>query len=151
MLDFTVNYILAILQILKNVQCLLIYYHYSSFESFAWRLLKYALIWVSLSALSGPICLSISFLHCAGVYLALFFFAPESKHRFMISFCLSVNLAVFLLLATRLWALPFNSRANCFCFCSETCFGSFLIYCSLILPSVICRAELTDLCVMPDD
>ena len=80
------------------------------------------------------------------MYLALFFVAPESKHRSMISFCLSVNLTVFLFLASRLWAPPFNSRANCFCFCSKTCSGSFLIDCSLILLSVFCRAELADLC-----
>ena len=63
----------------------------------------------------------------------------------MISFCLSVNLAVFLLLATRVWALPLIQELIVFVFVQKPCSGSFLIDCSLILLSVICRAELADL------
>lgn len=114
----------------------------------AWHLLKYACIWLSFEALSGPICLFISFRHWAGVYQAFFLFTPESKHLSMICFCFSVNLFIFLLFAVCLWVLPFNFRANFSCSTSATCYGCFLKDCSLIMYKVVCIAELSDLCGM---
>ena len=74
----------------------------------------------------------------------LFSHLSESKHLSMISFFSSVSLVAFLLFATRLWVLPFNSKAKSCCLCSEICFGTFFAEYSLTLFSAIFMAELLE-------
>ena len=54
---------------------------HSSFDSFACRLLKYAFIWLSFKALSGPIVLCINFLFGTGLVCTWHFFSSHQNQN----------------------------------------------------------------------